>query len=175
MEIVVGGVEIFDVSAGDVIMEHTQIEPDGSATRRIWRAVVEWPLICKEAIPLYVVIVRVCESGMGSDLWQEWSENAREKKDRDQDTKDQFCQIMHTSERIRIVFSCINLILAYNWGIYLFRGRGVQLRRHSCQARNVTSRPRNSEEAHKLTNDVTYRVWRLIYVWLGACIPNWNQ
>jgi len=80
MEIVVGGVEIFDVSAGDVVMEHAEIEPGGSATRRIWRAIVEWPLVCEEAIPLHVVIVRGCESGMGGNLRQEWSENAREKK-----------------------------------------------------------------------------------------------
>ena len=58
MEIIVGGVEIFDVGAGNVVMEHAEIEPDGSATRRIWRAVVEWPLVCEEAIPLHVVIIR---------------------------------------------------------------------------------------------------------------------
>ena len=62
MEIIVGGVEIFDVGTGDVVMEHTEIEPGGSATRSIWRAVVEWPLVCEEAIPLHVVIVRGCES-----------------------------------------------------------------------------------------------------------------
>ncbi len=83
MEIVVGGVEIFDVSAGDVVMEHAEIEPGGCATRRIWRAVVEWPLVCEESIPLHIVIVRGCESRMGGNLWQEWNEYACEKKARD--------------------------------------------------------------------------------------------
>ena len=83
MEIVVGGVEIFDVGTGDVVMEHAEIEPNGSATRRIWRAVVEWPLVCEEATPLHVVIVRSGESGMGGNLRQEWSEYAREKTARD--------------------------------------------------------------------------------------------
>ena len=83
MEIVVGGVKIFDVSAGDVVMEHAEIEPDGSATRRIWHAVVEWPLVCEESIPLHVVIVRGCKCGMGENLRQEWSENAREIKNCD--------------------------------------------------------------------------------------------
>lgn len=123
MESVVGGVEIFDVGTGNVVMEHAEIEPDGSATRRIWRAVVEWPLVCEKATPLYVVIVRIGESGMSENLRQEWSEYAREKKARDQDTEDLFCQFRHTSKRVRIVFPCINLRLAYFWGKYLFRGR----------------------------------------------------
>ena len=119
MESVAGGVEIFDIGTGDVVMEHAEIEPDGSAACRFWCAIVEWPLVCEEAIPLHVVIVRSCESGMGSDLRQEWSEYAREKKARDQDTEDLFCQIRRTSERVRIVFSCINWRSAYNWGIYI--------------------------------------------------------
>ena len=58
MEIIVGGVEIFDVGAGNVVMEHAEIELDRSAARRIRRAVVECPLVCEEAIPLHVVIIR---------------------------------------------------------------------------------------------------------------------
>jgi len=83
MEIIIGGVEIFDIGTGNVVMEHAEIEPGGSAARRIWSAVVEWPLVCEEAIPLHVIIVRGCECGMGGNRRQEWSEYACEKKARD--------------------------------------------------------------------------------------------